>query len=474
MVCTCCFSALRCLLLMGATFEVVSPVSMVDFKMVYYGSRCLLQHSDPYNHSEVQRVYRAAEGESPSELTKGSANLPHNLYTPAAFSFTIPFAIMAYGPAHILWMVLTAGGLILASFLMWDIAAPYAPVLSGCLIGFLIANSELPLVVGNPAGISVGLCVVAVWCFVKQRFVPVGVLCFAVSLILKPHDVGLVWLYFLLAGGASRKHAWQTLLVTIAVGLPGLLWVSHVAPHWMHELHSTLSADSARGGPDDPGPASSGAHGLGMMISLQTVISVLWDDPRVYNTISYLICGALLLPWAISSLRLRSSPERVWFALAAIAPLFLLPLYHRQSDATLLLLTVPACAILWAKGGVIGRVALIVNTAGFILTGDLTWAAFLGLLARLHLPAGILSPKLLIAVQVFPAPLILLVMGIFYLYVYLQNDRHSVAPAVSGGSGQEPLIPATLNSTTPSERPGENSVRTLRAVADTGAERGPG
>ena len=64
------------------------------------------------------------------------------------------------------------GGLILASFLMWDIGAELAPVITGALIGFLLANSELCLVVGNVAGIVVSLCVVAAFlCFIKRRFV---------------------------------------------------------------------------------------------------------------------------------------------------------------------------------------------------------------------------------------------------------------------------------------------------------------
>jgi hypothetical protein len=35
---------------------------------------------------------------------------------------------------------------------------------------------------------------VAAWCFIKGRFIPAGILCLAVSLAIKPHDAGLVWL----------------------------------------------------------------------------------------------------------------------------------------------------------------------------------------------------------------------------------------------------------------------------------------
>ena len=38
---------------LGSSWERTSPASMVDFKELYYGARCLLQHSDPYRESEL-------------------------------------------------------------------------------------------------------------------------------------------------------------------------------------------------------------------------------------------------------------------------------------------------------------------------------------------------------------------------------------------------------------------------------------
>jgi hypothetical protein len=105
----------------------------------------------------------------------------------------------------------------------------------------------------------------------------------------------------------------------------------------------------------------------------------------------------------------------------------MLPFYHRQNDTLLLLLTVPACTMLWAEGGRIGRLALLVNVAGLVLTGFLPWAFFYNLISNLHLPATQLSETIMIAVQALPPPLILLVMGIFYLWVYV---RRCSAPAL--------------------------------------------
>jgi hypothetical protein len=133
---------------------------------------------------------------------------------PTTFIVIAPFAMLPWGPAHVLWMTLTAVSLILAAFLVWNLGASYAPNLSLFLICILLANCQMVFYGGNAAGIVIGLCVVAVWCFLRERFVLAGVLCLAISLAIKPHDAGLVWLYFLLAGGVYRKRALQTLLVT--------------------------------------------------------------------------------------------------------------------------------------------------------------------------------------------------------------------------------------------------------------------
>jgi hypothetical protein len=418
--------------LLGAALENAAPSPLADFRALYYPARCLIQHDDPYMEGEVLRIYRAEGGDRPSDTAMVRQIATQNVYPPTAFSFTVPFAMLPWGPARMLWMTLTVGSFIFASFLIWNLGANYAPILSGALIGFLLANSEILIVTGNAAGIVVSLCAVAVWCFLRERFVPAGILCLAVSLAIKPHDTGLVWLYFLLAGGVYRKRALQTLLAAVAISLPGVLWVWQVAPHWMRELHSNILAFSVHGGINDPGLASTGGHGLDMLISLQTAISVFRDDPRIYNPASYLICAPLLLLWAFVTLRSRPSLARAWLALAAIAALSMLPVYHRQVDAKLLLLTVPACAMLWAEGGLIGWFALLVNTAGFVLTGDIPWAILLGFINNSHLPATGLSGQILMAVQVFPAPLILLVMVIFYLWVYVRRcSAHAPSPAAA-------------------------------------------
>jgi hypothetical protein len=421
----------------------------IDFRGLYYPARCLLQHCDPYREGEVLRFYQAAGADSSVDsVTAIHSHFLRNPYPPTAFSLTVPFAMLPWEPARVLWMMLTVSSLILASFLAWDLGADDAPILSGAMIGFLIVNVEAIMILGNAAGILVSLCAVAVWCFLRERFIPAGILCLAVSLAVKPQNAGLVWLYFFLAGGAYRKRAWQTLLATIAIGLPTVLWVWHVVPHWIEEWHSNALPALNVTGLTDPGLAPTGGHGPFMVMDLQVVFNFFWNDPRIYNSAAYLVCAPLLLVWAIVTLRSRPSPTRARLALAAIVPLSLLPVYHRLYDAKLLLLTVPACAMLWAGGGLAGRLALLVNAGAFVLTGDLLWSVFYAFITTLHLPAAGLPGRMLMAAQVFPAPLILLVMAIFYLWVYARCCSAPAASAESGSNREAPISSPQLDPAT--------------------------
>ena len=183
-----------------------------------------------------------------------------------------------------------------------------------------------------------------------------GLLCLALSLAVKPHDSGLVWLFFLLAGGTFRKRALQTLLVFAVLCLPAVLWVTHVSPHWMQEAHSNMLTFSGVAGLTDPAATGMAGRYLDSFVQLQSAVAILWANPRVYNSITYVICGVMLLIWAIVTVRLRPIQARSWLALAAITPLSMLPIYHLQHDAKLLILTIPACAMLWSEGGIIGLI----------------------------------------------------------------------------------------------------------------------
>jgi hypothetical protein len=255
----------------------------------------------------------------------------------------------------------------------------------------------------------------------------VGALCLLVSLALKPHDVGFIWLYFLLAGGVHRKRALQIMAMSALLCLVSVLWISSVSPHWTREWHSNLAALEAHGGLNDPGPDSQLSRTAGMVIDLQAAVSIFRDDPKTYNPVTYIVCGALLLVWSYKTLKSGFSQTGAWLSLATVAPLTMLVTYHRPHDAKLLLLTVPACATLCAEGGLIGSFSVAVNSAGILLTGDIPLVFFTTIANDLHVAPVGLTGKTMTLVLTRPASVVLLVMASFNLWIYMRHADEKMA-----------------------------------------------
>lgn len=424
-------------ILLGGVLASIAPAKMSDFNAIFYGARCAIHHADPYQSSEVLREFLADGAQFPSDPAIArpyKRAILASINLPTSFLLIAPLAGLPSSVAHVLWLIVMLGSLLLAAYCMWDLGAAYSPVLAGALVGCVLANCEVLLINGNAAGVAIGLGLVALWCFIKSHFALAGAICLAFGLVLKPHDVGFLWLYLLLAGGVLRKRALQSLAVAAAIGIPALLWIWHVAPHWAQELHSTLVQTSARGDLNDPGPSSMGAHTLGMMINLQTVMSTLRDDPSFYNPATYFIIGPLIAVWAAVTLRSRFSASRLWLALAPISSLSLLLVYHRSYDTKLLLLTVPACALLWKRGGLIRWPVLALNILALLFTSDLAWMFFAFVMSQLRPAAPWISDTAVNAMIVFPAPTALLAIGILYLWLYIRE----AAAEESGSTASRP------------------------------------
>ncbi len=433
--------------LWGYYLQQTSPGGMPDFRAIYYGARCILHHRDPYLPADFLSVYQQDGGEFPTRpdwYRNFRRAVPYCINLPTTLVYSLPLAMLPWWPAHLLWTLILAVCLFLGVVLAWDLGADYSPGISLFLASFLAINCEVMFELGNAAGIAVGLCMVAVWCFHRQRLPWLGVLCLAIPLAIKPQDVAFIWLYFLLAGGDLRKRALQSMAVTALFSLVAVLWIYHLAPHWMQEIQANIAATSARGDLNDPGPASIGNTGLGMMISLQTVISVFKDDPDFYNMLTHLLFLPVLGVWAVVTLRTRTSEKAVWCALAATAALSLLPIYHRQYDAKILLLAIPACAFLWRQGGVARWLALAVTGMGFVFTADLPLGILRLFTQQLPLSPVSFHDKWMTVAIGRLAPLSVLLMGIFYLWLYVRQSRtiHQ-----QGEKGIEVVVPGNSNPT---------------------------
>jgi hypothetical protein len=81
-----------------------------------------------------------------------------------------------------------------------------------------------------------------------------------------------------------------------------------------------------------------------------------------------------------------------------------------------------------------GKLALAVNAAAFVLTGDLPWVVFSVLLGSMRPAMPWLTDSMLTAIVVFPAPMALLAMSVFYLWAYARRGSEvSLKTATAAG-----------------------------------------
>jgi hypothetical protein len=405
-------------------------IKAVDFGAVYYDARSVLHHVDPYDAQRALREFEAAGGKfptsSPREAESARITIAVAIYPPTALLVLAPLAMLSWPVALAVWSGLIAGLLVIAAFLMWNLAAD-APIISGWMAAFMLLNCLGVLVVGNPAGVVVPLCAIAAWCFLRRRYELAGVVMLALSLVIKPHDAGFVWLYFLLAGGTGRKRALQTLALTAILGISAMIWIAPSSPHWFGEIRNNLAQESIRGGIADPGPTGASTRSFGGLINLQSSVSIFRTDPHFYNQFTLLVVGGLILLWGFAVLRKRATWESALLALASISILTLLPVYHWPHDAKLLLLTIPACAMLWARGGAKRWVALGLTSAAIFVTSDIPLIVWTVATSKVAASPSTLAGKLtLLALQ--PAPLVLLAAGCFYFWMYIRYKPRVAEP----------------------------------------------
>ncbi len=408
-------------------------ILMVDFGALYYGARCAIQHMDPYEPAPVQREFEKDGGHfstTASDEGMGQIVVTRIDNLPTTMFLTLPIALLPWSVAQNVWMVLTAALLVIAAFLTWDLGAGAAPLLWAVLAGFTLAECDLLFKGGNVAGVVVSLCIIAVWCFFSERYAWAGVLLLAISLVIKPHDSGFVWLYLLLAGGTLRKRAVQTLAVTGILAACATLWIVQVSPHWLSEMHRNLDFLLAHGGASDPGPAGMSSYAAGMIIDLQSVLSFIKDDPHFYNPLAWPIGGLPILAVVVAAQRKPPSRRNTRLALAAISALSLLPIYHRINDATILLLALPACAMLWKERAPERWFALGLTSLGILFTASTPLALFVVNFQAIAAFASKLPGRVPAAMILRPTPVVLLAMGCFYLWLYLRRaPAHAEEPS---------------------------------------------
>lgn len=393
-----------------------------DFQAVDFGARCLLQGHNPYNPRDIEAIYLSASRESPSPSERQRKLISLYVNLPTSFLIFAPFALLPLRLAQVIWAILVAAGLVSSAYFIWKHCEHDAHSVSALLIGFLLINSPYVFSTGNTGGLVAGLIMVSVLCFLQGRLAALGTICLAISLAIKPHNGGLIWLYFLLSGGVYRKRALQTLVIVALFSAGSVLWLSEIAPTWWRDWQTNMATISEHGNFNDPGPAGVVANTFAKIISLSAVLSVFRDVPSFYTVTSYLICGSLLIAWLIVTYRTRPSIERAWLAVAAIVPLTLIITYHRVYDTKIVMLVIPACAMTLSERGFFKWIALALNVTAIMACSDIPLIMMEEFVQRLHLSLAHFSGQMWTVILDRTTPLAMLALCVFNLWLYIRRS----------------------------------------------------
>jgi hypothetical protein len=397
-----------------------------DFKPLYAGARCLLHNRNPYDGEALRMEYQQAGG----DMRDPTPFQPHySLYPPPAFVLMMPFALFKWQVAHYLFLGVSAGLLIAASFLVASLCAPMSPIMLPILIGIFLLGANSMMMLAQPSMIAIGLCVIGTVLLLQRRYTALAIISFSLSLALKPHTGAFVWLYFF-AHPRYRSKAVSIFAVTVLLCLPGVIWVSVMpaSAHWLQELRANLKTFDVPGALSDPGPRDLDAYN---MTTLQTILSLVRDDKAFYNPASWGVSGVLLLFILAVVRKPRLSYDQQVFAIAALTCLSMLPFYHRTYDTKLLLLCFPALAV------VVHRVAVSWKNREGSWSPALLWtgvAAVLCILlendrysykldSMMHGPDPQHLLKTILLIR--NVPVILLIQAIAYLVLLWTADRNS-------------------------------------------------
>ena len=400
----------------------------LDFKTVYGGARCLLHGCDPYDSSQIFKEYADAGG--PTDDMRPFR--PHEaIYFPSALSLFTPFALLPWEPAHLVWLAVSTSSFVVGVLLIFDLCVDSLSLLTALILGFFVLTSTTLIMLAQPAQLTIGLAAIAVWCLLRDRYAHLGVICFALSLTLKPHVTGLIWLYFVVRDQPSRKSAWKIMLTTLVFCLPGIIWASMMpaSARWLREIPANIKGITAHGLVGDPGPANDAASSIG---GLHPLLSLFRDNPAFYNRAAIVIGVVLLALWIVPVLRMHSGSARDYLGLASVACISLLPVYHREYDTRILLLTFPAFAYLLGRGRWCQITTTVITVSTIILITH-NWINFatIHILPHITKVNGQLSTGQTI-LWLRPVPVFTLLLTLYYLCTLYSAWQQQLSNAPSG------------------------------------------
>jgi hypothetical protein len=418
----------------GAAARVVRASN--DFVPVYTGARCLLHGCNPYRTTELEQQFYQAGGHQ-DELPSWQIDVP--VYPPSTFLALAPLGLLRFPAARMAWFLLNSSLFVIAAALMTSLTPRLQRWPATIMVSFALLTGSIVLILGQPASFAISLLAIGCYLLLRGRWLLLGAILLALSLAVKPQIGGLLVVYLLVYLLGKRSHwGYAAAALTGALGL--LLCAGFVLQQqprsaaWATTLRGNLAATLGPGGSADPRPENQQSVGD---INLQAVTSVYLGNARTFNLAAYSVFLLLLAAWGVAVVRAHSPGEPPYLALAALVVLTLMPVYHRFYDTRLLLLTVPALAMVFARRRLLG-VALCGMTALTLISTQYRVQAYL---LQHKQFATVLVHKIWFLLLLRQQNLELLLLFALYL-VAMQTMRSGMSMNAEAATAPEPAVAA--------------------------------
>ena len=398
--------------------NVEGAVRMRDFVTPYTGARCLLVHCNPYDLQQVKDEFRAAGGRE-SDHAPWLWEPP--VYPPSSLVVLLPAALFTFHVASSLWFgfslfffsaaLLATTLLVEHSYRSWAILL-VAGLLATRLVGELIG-------IGQPSALALGMGILALYLLLNGRFRPVAIILLGVGLALKPQLAGVIFLLLVLRR-QTRRPAIVSAILAFILMLVGVVWlqVTPASKSWLHDYKAQISS-SVTEGVNNPSWNLQHAH---RMLNLQASFAAAFDSPAIYDTLAWLLSLLLFAMCANAYRKNSDSRELTMPAMAAIVCIGLLPVYHREYDIPILMLTFPTLLSLVAHRAKIGVAALVLSI-------PLLYSPFRPLGFMQHFGSAAFLVKIIpfgrLRVLLFgrPQPLVILCLAVLYTFALIDKSK---------------------------------------------------
>jgi hypothetical protein len=337
-----------------------------DFPVNDAASHAWLTGHNPYSTPEISNWWSHCRISLPVETD--ISGLPPVSPPPGLVMFA-PIALLPPTISVWVWMVLCVALLALEFIALLRLARLPAFSAAGMLMMacvLLMSPLRICFVAGQAAAPVASLIVLAVWAASEDRPRTAGILLAAAAAL--KLQVALPFMLIYLFIGRPRITLWG-LAITLSILAIALIGLHVGGTHWFASWRSTLESVSRRGGLNDFDITNVYNYEL---LNLQLPLGAMIASRMLVNTLSVLIAAVLTMIFlallisrqhsAQTGIR-RSGRSRDDLLIAAtLAPLLLLPVYHRYYDGVVLALT-----IAWTFREVTRKRIAIPCTVGLLL-----------------------------------------------------------------------------------------------------------